>query len=144
MRKHAQEREQERLKLTKDLDEAREAVLKAQSQLNAADTKLKYNEAELKQTSERLSEKSAVLSKHLAESQATKMRLERELASEQSETARLSALVEQWKKSSHEQSEACQRHIEKAQTAAQEKLAVQASLQMDLDNKTKLLQLSPI
>jgi len=142
LRKHAQEREQERLKLTKDLDEAREAVLKAQSQLNAADTKLKYNEAELKQTSERLSEKSAVLSKHLAESQATRMRLERELASERSETARLSALAEQWKKSSQEQSEACQRHIEKAQTAAQEKLAVQASLQMDLDNKTKLLQLS--
>ena len=142
LRRHAQEREQERLKLTKDLEEAREAVLKAQSQQNAAETKLKYNDAELKQTSERLSEKSGVLSKHLAESQASIGRLERELASERSETARLSALAEQWKASSQEQGEACQRHIEKAQTAAQEKLAVQASLQMDLDNKTKLLQLS--
>jgi len=142
LRQHAKERETERLQLMKDLDQARETALSAQSQMNAASTKLKYNEAELKQTSERLADKSAGLSKHIGESQATIMRLERELASERAETTRLAAAVEEWKKSSNEQSEACQRHIEKAQAAAQDKLALQATLQMDLDNKTKLLQLS--
>ena len=87
------EREQERLQLMKDLDEAREKALSVQSQLNAANTTLKYTEAELKQTGERLSEKSEALSKHLGESQATIARQERELASERAETERLSAAV---------------------------------------------------
>jgi hypothetical protein len=39
---HAKEREQERLKLMKDLDEARDASLTTQGQLNAASTQLKY------------------------------------------------------------------------------------------------------
>ena len=77
----------------KDLDEAREKALSVQSQLNAANTTLKYTEAELKQTGERLSEKSEALSKHLGESQATIARQERELASERAETERLSAAV---------------------------------------------------
>lgn len=49
---------------------------------------------------------------------------------------------EEWKKSAQQQSEAVQRQIEKAQASAQENLATQTSLQMDLDNKTKLLQLA--
>ena len=142
LRQHAKEREQERLQLRKDLDDARESSLSAQSQLIAANTKLKYNEAELKQTSERLTEKSASFSKLLAESQGTISRFERELASERAETLRLNAVAEEWKKSSQEQAEACQRHIEKGQAAAQEKLALQASLQTDLDSKIRLLQLA--
>ena len=142
LRQHAKERDEQRLQMMKDLDQAREARHSAQSECNAANTKLQYAETELKQTAERLSEASAALSKHTAESQATISRLQRELAMERAETARLTTVAEEWKTKAREQGEACQRQIEKAQAASQEKLSAHTSLQMDLDNQTKLLQLA--
>ena len=142
LRQHAKEREEQRLQMMKDLEEAREARHSAQRECNSASTKLQYTETELKQTAERLSEASAALSKHTAEAKATISRLERELTIERNETTRLATLAEDWKKKALEQGEACQRQIEKAQAAAQEKLSEHTSLQMDLDNKTKLWQLA--
>eukprot|EP00960_Hanusia_phi_P044281 756553-Hanusia_phi.AAC.2 len=113
-----------------------------QSELNSALTKLKHAESELSFVSNNLSEKTHELSKLTSESHTKISRLERELAAEKTEVARLNTVAEEWKRSCKEQEEAYRNQIEKVQSITQEFNATKALLESDLDNKNKLLSLA--